>query len=122
MGGVVGRGPARIVGRGPARIVVGFGDGAVVGFGGSVYLQWEIECRHDGECGGVGDYDANLCLSKGRMCPLRGYTIPRSELCGALLLSRLMLAVVMALCRMDECPVKAIMLLDSRCIISALEL
>ena len=112
--------PATATGQGPT--VVGFGDGAVVGFGGSVYLQWEIECRHGGDCGGVGDYDANLCLSKGRMCPLRGYTIPRSELCGALLVSRLMLAVVMALCRMDECPVKAIMLLDSRCIISALEL
>ena len=112
--------PATATGQGPT--VVGFGDGAVVGFGGSVYLQWEIECSHGGDCGGVGDYDANLCLSKGRMCPLRGYTIPRSELCGALLVSRLMLAVVMALCRMDECPVKAIMLLDSRCIISALEL
>ena len=112
--------PATATGQGPT--VVGFGDGAVPGFGGSVYLQWEVECQHEDDCEGVGDYDANLCLSKGRMCPLRGYTIPRSELCGALLVSRLMLAVVLALCRMDECPVKAIMLLDSRCIISALEL
>jgi hypothetical protein len=75
--------PATATGQGPT--VVGFGDGAVPGFGGDVYLQWEIECQHEGNCDGVGDYDANLILSKGRMCPLRGYTIPRSELCGALL-------------------------------------
>ena len=37
-------------------------------------------------------------------------------------MSRMMLAVVLALCRMEESPVAAIMLLDSRCIISALEM
>ena len=112
--------PATATGLGPT--VVGFGDGAVPGFGGSVYLQWKVECVHGGDCEGDGDYDSNLCLSKGRMCPLRGYTIPRSELCGALLVSRLMLAVVLALHKMKECPASAIMLLDSRCIISSLEM
>ena len=55
------------------------------------------------------------------MCPLRGYTVPRAELCGALITSRLMLAVANALCLMNEKPVSAILLLDSRCIISSLE-
>ena len=112
--------PSNATGLGPK--VIGFGDGAVPGFGGGVYLQWQVKCEHEEDCGGVGDYDANLCISKGRVCPLRGYTVPRSELCGALLVSRLMLAVVTALCRMDECPVSAIMLLDTRCVISALEM
>ena len=112
--------PATATGQGPT--VVGFGDGAVPGFGGNVYLQWQVECVHEGDCDGVGDFDANICLSKGRMCPLRGYTVPRSELCGALLVSRLMLAVVLALHKMEERPVSAVMLLDSRCIISSLEM
>ena len=103
-------------------MVVGFGDGGRPGFGGNVYLQWAVKCEHDGQCGGVGDYDANLCMSKCRVCPMRGYTVPRSELCGALLVSRLMLAVVTALCRLDEAPASAVMILDSRCVISALEM
>ena len=112
--------PDNAVGLGPR--VVGFGDGAVPGFGGSVYLQWQVQCEHDYDCQGVGDFDANLCISKCRVCPLRGYTVPRSELCGALLVSRLMVSVVTALSRLDECPVGACMLLDSRCIISSLEM
>ena len=70
--------PANAVGLGP--LVVGFGDGGVPGFGGSVYLQWQMECTHDGDCGGVGDYTASLCMSKARVYPLRGYTVPRSHL------------------------------------------
>ena len=85
-------------------------------------VQWAVKCEHDGQCGGVGDFDANLCMSKCRVCPMRGYTVPRSELCGALLVSRLMLAVVTALCRLDEAPASAVMILDSRCVISALEM
>ena len=112
--------PSTAVGLGP--LVVGFGDGGVPGFGGDVYLQWQVECSHGGDCEGVGDYAASLCMSKARVCPLRGYTVPRSELCGALLVSRLMVSVVTALSKLGESPVGAIMLLDSRCIISSLEL
>ena len=112
--------PKNAVGHGP--LVVGFGDGGVPGFGGSVYLQWEVECQHGHDCEGDGDYDANLCMSKCRVCPLRGYTVPRSELCGALLVSRLLVCVVTALFKLEECPIGAVMLLDSRCIISSLEM
>ena len=111
--------PARAVNKGPR--LVGFGDGALPGFGGNVYLQWEVECNHGDDCVGDGDYEAALCISKGRVCPLRGYTVPRAELCGALVTSRLLLTVAVALSKLDEKPVGAVMLLDSRCTISALE-
>ena len=114
--------PEHAVGVGP--LVVGFGDGAIPGYGGSIYLQWQVECCHGGDCTGAedGDFDANLCMSKARVCPLRGYTVPRSELCGGLLTSRLLVCVVRALQKLEEKPIGAVMLLDSRCIISALEM
>ena len=64
---------------------MGFGDGALVGFGGNVYLPWEVE--------EFKKFVAALAILKARVCPLRGYTVPRSELCGALITSRLMLVV-----------------------------
>ena len=48
--------------------------------------------------------------------------MPRSELCGGLLTSRLLVCVVRALQKLEEKPIGAVMLLDSRCIISALEM
>ena len=102
-------------------MLVGFGDGALPGFGGSIYSQWQVECEHEEGCAGDGDYVAGLCISKGRVCPLKGYTVPRSELCWALITSRLLLTVAIALSKLDEKPIGAIMLLDSRCSISALE-
>ena len=68
--------PANAVGVGP--VLVGFGDGAIPGFGGSVYLQWQVDCVHGEECDGhgEGDFEANLCLSKARICPLRGIHCP----------------------------------------------
>ena len=115
--------PENAIGTGPT--VVGFGDGALPGFGGSIYLQWQVECCHtDGPCDGkgIGDFDSNLIMSKSRVCPLKGYTVPRSELCGALLTSRLLISVVKALQKLDEVPIAAEMILDSRCIISSLEM
>ena len=78
-------------------------------------------CTNLENCEGNGDYYASLVISKGRVCPLRGYTVPRSELCGALVTSRLLLTVAIALSKLEEKPTTAIMLLDSRCTISALE-
>ena len=51
-----------------------------------------------------------------------GYTVPRSELCGALIVSRLLVAVVSALYKLEEYPTRVVMCLDSRCIICALEM
>ena len=111
--------PKNATGKGP--MLVGFGDGALPGFGGNVYLRWDVQCD-DMLCEGDGDYVASLAISKARVCPLRGYTVPRSELCGALVTSRLLLSVAVALSKLDEKPSGAVMCLDSRCIISALEI
>ena len=102
-------------------MLIGTGDGAIPGFGGNVYIRWPVKCTHDYTCNGRGDYSASLLISKGRVCPLRGYTVPRSELCGGLITSRLLLTVATALSKLEEKPASAIMLLDSRCTISALE-
>ena len=112
--------PVNATGNGP--MLIGFGDGSLSGFGGSVYLRWDVKCTHDGLCGGSGDFKSSLAISKGRVCPLRGYTVPRSELCGALVTSRLLLSVAAALSKLDEKPSAVVMCLDSRCIISALEI
>ena len=108
--------------------VVGFGDGAFPAYGGCVYLVWEHGCDDlagcvnqycQGEAGG--HYAAYLALAKGRVTPLSGFTIPRSEMSGAVVVSRLVLRVVRALQPMIEKPSSSIILLDSECTISTLE-
>ena len=53
------------------------------------------------------------------MPPLQGLTVPRGELTGLTLQSRLMLTVVRALQKLDHPPVWSIMLVDSKCAISS---
>ena len=62
-----------------------------------------------------------MVLAKDRVTPIRGYTIPRSELSAGVLVSRMMLRVVKALQGIDTPPISNIMLLDSKCTISTLE-
>ena len=68
-----------------------------------------------------GHFSAHLILSKSRVTPLSGYTIPRSELSAGVLTSRLIHRVVKSLQTSDAPPFSAIMLLDSECTISSLE-
>ena len=100
-------------------MVVGFGDGAFAAYAAAVYLVWRISCDHGEDC--QGHFSSGLLCAKSRVTPLRGFTIPRSELSGGLLVSRLVLATIIALSRLDEKPVSSIILLDSRCTISCLE-
>ena len=100
-------------------MVVGFGDGAFAAYAAAVYLVWMITCVHGESC--QGHYSSTLICAKSRVTPLRGFTIPRSELSGGVLVSRLVLAVVHALSKMEEKPVGSILLLDSTCTISSLE-
>ena len=99
--------------------VVGFGDGAFAAYAAAVYLVWRISCQHEDGC--QGHFSSTLLCAKCRVTPLRGFTIPRSELSGGVLVTRLVLAVVKALSRMEEKPVSSIILLDSECTISTLE-
>ena len=105
---------------------VGFGDGAFPAYGGCVYLVWEkisdvCDAEHctDDKC--EEHYSAHLVLGKSRVTPLRGYTVPRSEMSGAVVTSRMMLRVIRCLQSTTTPPTSAIMLLDSECTISTLE-
>ena len=67
--------------------VTGFGDGAFPAYGGCVYLVCEHGCSDPGGCSSEhcqgeadGHYTAHLALAKGRVTPLCGFTIPRSEM------------------------------------------
>ena len=102
-------------------LVVGFEDGAKPAFSGNIYLQWRVPCTHGlDECDQ--DFDANLLWGKARVTPLSGYSTPRSELSGMVLMSRMALTTVKALQTESSMqPSGVIMLADSECSISAVE-
>ena len=110
--------PARALG-GP--IIVGFADGSFAAFAATIYLVWKIGCNCCDAFSSVNHYSSSLLCSKAKVTPLRGLTVPRSELSGCVLMSRLMLTVATALSRLQEQPEHAIMLTDSKCIVSCLE-
>ena len=102
-------------------IIVGFADGSFAAFAATVYLVWEVlcNCKNKQDC--PRHYSSSLLCSKAKVTPLRGLTVPRSELSGGVLMSRLMLTVATALSRLQEQPKGAVMLMDSTCTISCLE-
>ena len=61
-------------------ILAGFSDGSSVANGCTLYLRWA-----DRE----GNVEVKFVAAKGKVNPIKGTTIPRSEICGAFLLSRL---------------------------------
>ena len=102
-------------------LVVGFGDGAFPAFAACVYLQWQVPCVHGAKQCDL-DFSASLLWAKARVTPLSGYTIPRSEISGAVLESRMCLRTVKALDREASMkPGGVIMLSDSKCTISAVD-
>lgn len=74
----------------------GFSDASLKAYGACVYLRC---IRKDGTV------SVRLLCSKSRVAPIRGSTIPRLELCGALLLSRLVSKIIPEL-KMDFRDVK----------------
>ena len=60
---------------------IGFSDGSSVGFGCVIYLRWS----NDDES----EIDVKFMAAKGKVGPINGNTVPRMELCGALMLARL---------------------------------
>ena len=102
--------------------MVGFGDGAFPAFSGGSYIRWEYECQHLGEEECTGDYDSNLLWAKAKTTPLSGFTIPRSELSGTVLMIRVLKSSVKALqCDQSMKPKSVTPLVDSKCTISVLE-
>ena len=108
--------PSNAVGR---PYIVGFGDGSFAAYAAAVYLVWNMNCCNKTVCP-VHLYSSLLC-AKARVTPLRGFTIPRSELCSGVLVSRLVLSTVHSLTKADDKPCSSIILLDSMCTISSLE-
>lgn len=66
-------------------ILVIFSDGSNQAYGTCAYIRWKL---------GSGKYEANLIAAKGRIAPTRQLTIPRLELCGAVLACRLREVIV----------------------------
>ena len=110
--------PANAIG-GP--YLVSFPDGSFVAFAAAVYLRWELPCTHPNPAVCEGDFSAQIMCAKSRVTPLSGLTIPRSELSGMVLSSRLTLTVAKALsCEESMHPTGSVTLSDSECSIYAL--
>ena len=69
--------------------LVGFCDGSATAYGCALYLRWASKDESETEVMFLG--------SKGKVGPISGNTVPRQELCGALLLSRMTNSVENAL-------------------------
>ena len=111
--------PANAIG-GP--YLVSFPDGSFVAFAAAVFLRWELPCDHPDPALCDGDFSAQLMCAKSRVTPLSGLTIPRSELSGMVLSSRLTLTVARALSVEESMhPTGSVTLSDSECSISALD-
>ncbi|XP_045139268.1 uncharacterized protein LOC123520764 [Portunus trituberculatus] len=73
--------PEKAVGK---PILVVFSDGSSLAYGACAYVRWKLE---------GGGYEARLIAAKNRIAPTRQITIPRLELCGAVLAVRLREAI-----------------------------
>ncbi|XP_071136608.1 uncharacterized protein [Mytilus edulis] len=61
-------------------VFVVFSDGSSVAYGACAYIRWQI---------GPETYEANLIIAKNRIAPTKQLSIPRLELCGAVIASRI---------------------------------
>ena len=103
-------------------LIASFGDGAFPAFSAGVYIRWETPCSHSNPAECDGHYLASLLCAKARVTPQSGLTIPRSELSGMLLQSRLTLTSVKALQTEPSMkPTGVVMMNDSRCSISSVD-
>ena len=100
-------------------VLVGFGDGSFAAFAASVYVVWQSKCDHKYACSG--HFSSSLLCAKAKVTPLRGFTVPRSELSSGVLVSRLLLTAAIALSKLEEKPSNSVILMDSSCTISCLE-
>lgn len=66
-------------------ILVIFSDGSTQAYGACAYVRWQTDDNK---------FQANLIMAKNKIAPMRQLTIPRLELCGALLSARLRETIV----------------------------
>ena len=95
--------------------LIGFADGSLLAYACAIYIRWTREkvAPEDPD-----RYVVQLVCGKARVTSVRGTTAPRSEMCGFLILTRLLKVVVEA---MDVKPAQIDVAVDSQCTISALE-
>ena len=87
-----------------------------------MYVRWEVSCSHEDTSACDGDFISSLLCAKAKVTPRAGFTIPRGELSGCVLQSRLALTAVKAFQTEENLkPMGVTMLSDSRCSISAVE-
>ena len=102
--------------------IASFADGSFEAFCAAVYIRWQVNCRHISESECTGDYVANLLCAKAKVTPMEGLSIPRVELSGQVLETRLTLSTVRALsCEDSLRPTGVVMMNDSECSIAAIE-
>merc|ERR1712177_28830 len=122
--------PAAVV---KAPSLVGFFDGSTSAMAGAVYIRWmcykdktkTVDTRLVNGCPDDSNFDPNihefvsyLLTAKAKVTPLDGLTIPRSELTALQILTRLLVKAVKAL---PDTPSGVHILVDSTCVISALD-
>ena len=101
--------------------LVSFDDGSFEAFSAAVYVRWEVACKHENMSECHGEFVCQLLCAKAKVTPMSGMTIPRSEISGMTLSSRLTLSSVKAMAKDDSLkPANVILLSDSECSISAL--
>ena len=94
--------------------LVGFEDGSFSAFAATIYIVWQMSCGHGCVCSGP--FSSKLLCAKAKVTP-----IPHSKLSAGVLVSRLLLTTVEALCKLYEKPSNALILIDSTCTINSLE-
>ncbi|XP_045127641.1 uncharacterized protein LOC123514085 [Portunus trituberculatus] len=65
-------------------VLVIFSDGSSLAYGACAYIRWELD---------DGRFESRLIMAKNRIAPVKQITIPRLELCGAVLSCRLRLTI-----------------------------
>ena len=92
--------------------IVGYFDGSDDAYAAVIYLRWALA---------DGSYDVNLACSKSKVTPLKRISTPRSELNGAVLLSRLLFFYLKS-CTKAGVKAKRVWILgDSECSLATVE-
>ena len=115
MGDVVIERTVKPIGAIGAPELIGFADGSLEAYSCAIYIRWQMLKSTPEE---PDRFFVRLVCGKARVTPVRGTTVPRSELSGYLILTRLLKVVIAS---MDDKPFQVTTAVDSQCTISALE-
>ena len=92
--------------------LIGYFDGSDDAYAAVVYIRWTLS---------DGSYDVNLACAKAKVTPLKRISTPRSELNGAVLLTRLLLFYLRSCTKAGVEPKRVWILGDSECTLASME-